>query len=127
MIALSEVLGRVTAAVVALALAAPGFGAAFAEPVADMGCCPTARDGHEHDGPTITRRCCCELERDTPAGDPELIAAVTGRDDRAAVIAVEVSPVLDAPRASRAHRRLPPPRGPPPRATLLAKKTSLLL
>lgn len=120
---------RVTAAFVALLVAAPaGFGAAFAEPPADdmMGCCPTADDGDEHDEPTIARRCCCDVERPAPVEPSQRAPAISSIDHQVVAAVVEVPVVLQAPGAP-AIARLPAPRGPPPRTTLLSKKTSLLL
>jgi hypothetical protein len=97
----------------------------------DMGCYPVDEPGkadedERRDEPTISRRCCCDVDRRSPVDAPVTTGAIPGPDD-APDVAVASVVAVDSTFEIPASTRLPPPRGPAPRRALFAQKTSFLL
>lgn len=123
---------RVVAIALGVLLAAPAASAtAFAAEGVDLlapaDCCCPDDSGHEPAPPRFEQACCCELSAPAPGHEAASVAAIAAGDapELAAATAVSVAP--PNPRLSVASIGSAKARGPPPRSSLYAQHTSLLL
>ena len=118
---------RLTAILVVCALLAPAVGMAqtLTCAAAEMGCCcPEPAAVTEPAGPAIDGRCCCDLDRDRPLVEAAPTVAIA--PDLSVGVEPPVAALADLAVISPGSIRVPEPRGPPPRQTLLSQRTSLL-
>lgn len=120
---------RLTAIAVICALAAPAVGLAQTfdcEMASETACCcPESPEVDEAAGPAISSRCCCDVDRRDHSAEIAPSVAIAPSLD--VVIASQAPAPRSLAALSWGSERLPEPRGPPPRSTLLSQKTSLLL